>query len=99
MAKRATAEEALDRCIDKLIEDLDWEATLPYDEPARGEVAGLMVVARRLMDLARRSPKADGERRRRLWDRWWPHRDSASTRLAATRQPRGRPALAMQLLV
>ena len=67
---QAAKELALDECLELLLHDEDWTPALPEEETARMEMNGLMAVAQRLFELARRSPRLDPGSRRRMWQRW-----------------------------
>jgi hypothetical protein len=52
---KGTQQQVLDTCIDRLIQGEDWRAVVDR-RPGEAEITGLMVVAERILDLARRSP-------------------------------------------
>ncbi len=62
-------EQALDRCIDRLLQGDEWQTTLPVEPAARDEVSGLMAVAHKLLALARSLPPLDPGQRERVWTR------------------------------
>ena len=59
--------EPLDRCIDDLLRTGTWAA--PAAGPTHDELAALMQVAARLVELAGRTPPPDAGARRTIWRR------------------------------
>ena len=59
----------LDDCLDLMMQGRAWEEIVQGDDPTHDEIRRLMGVALGILHLARATPGADVECRRRIWNR------------------------------